>query len=143
MIYHYTHINKSMWFIQCHKIVLHLCMRGSKKICQRGSNFDNVFLVDEGREDPSTTISGPSSARQRNAFYGPLPPSGSAHALSDIQIITSSISLCSKCTRMQVKFGKLLYGCVYIREIIHSLKLMDCLPVHTHKLYNNCHHRIC
>ena len=26
------------------------------------------FLVDEGREDPSTTISGPSSARQRNAI---------------------------------------------------------------------------
>ena len=26
------------------------------------------ILVDEGREDPSTTISGPSSARQRNAI---------------------------------------------------------------------------
>ena len=44
-----------------------------KKFCQRGSNFDNVFfvlffLIDEGREDPSTTISGPSSARQRNAI---------------------------------------------------------------------------
>ena len=51
-------------------------MRGSRKICQRGSNFENVyfcfvlfsFLVDEGREDPNTTISGPSSARQRNAI---------------------------------------------------------------------------
>ena len=33
-------------------------------------NFDNVFffLVDEGRENPSTTISGPSSARQQNAI---------------------------------------------------------------------------
>ena len=32
MIYHYTHKNKSTWFIQCHKkIVLHLCMSGSKK----------------------------------------------------------------------------------------------------------------
>ena len=32
---------------------------------------DNVFfcfLVDEGREDPSTTKSGPSSGRQRNAI---------------------------------------------------------------------------
>ena len=29
-----------------------------------GSNFDYVFLVDEGREDPNTTISGPLSARQ-------------------------------------------------------------------------------
>ena len=40
-------------------------------LLERGSNFDNVFLVDEGREDPSTTISGPSKARQRNAIYGP------------------------------------------------------------------------
>ena len=51
-------------------------MRGSRKFCHRGSNFDKVFLpfsftfflVDEGREDPSTTISGPSPARQRNAI---------------------------------------------------------------------------
>ena len=27
-----------------------------------------VFLVDEGGEEPNTTISGPSSARQRNAI---------------------------------------------------------------------------
>ena len=27
-----------------------------------------IFLVDEGREDQNTTIGGPSSARQRNAF---------------------------------------------------------------------------
>ena len=31
-------------------------MRGSKKFCQRGSDFDNFFLVDEGREDPNNTI---------------------------------------------------------------------------------------
>ena len=43
-------------------------MRGSRKFCQRGSKFDKAFLVDEGRKDPDTTISGPSSARQRNAF---------------------------------------------------------------------------
>ena len=48
-------------------------MRGSRKFCQRGSNFDNsffvcFFLVDEGKEDPNTTISGPSWARQRNAI---------------------------------------------------------------------------
>ena len=38
-------------------------MRGSRKFFQRGSNFDYVFffLVDDGREDPNTTISGPSS----------------------------------------------------------------------------------
>ena len=50
-------------------------MRGSRKFCQRGSNFENVFflfcfsfLVDKGREDPNTTISVPSSAHQRNAI---------------------------------------------------------------------------
>ena len=36
--------------------------------CQRGSNFDIFFLVDEGREDPNTTISGPSLACQQNAI---------------------------------------------------------------------------
>ena len=43
-------------------------MRGSRKFCQRGSEVDNFFLVDEGIEDPNTTINGPSSARQRNAI---------------------------------------------------------------------------
>ena len=46
-------------------------MRGSRKFCQRGSNFENVsfwfvlfsFLVDEGREDPNTTISVPMIAK--------------------------------------------------------------------------------
>ena len=38
-------------------------MRGFSKFCQRRPNFDNVlfifiFLVDEGKEDPNTTISG-------------------------------------------------------------------------------------
>ena len=37
--------------------------------CQRGFNFDVVvFLVDEGREVQSTTISGPSSSRQQKAI---------------------------------------------------------------------------
>ena len=31
------------------------------------------------------------------------------------------------------------YGCAYVWEIIHSLKLMDYLPIHTHKPYNNLH----
>ena len=34
---------------------------------------------------------------------------------------------------------KLLYGCAYVREIIHLLKLMDYLPIHMHKPYNNLH----
>ena len=32
------------------------------------SNFDNVFFVDEGREDPNRTMTAPSSARQQNAI---------------------------------------------------------------------------
>ena len=32
---------------------------------------------------------------------------------------------------------ELLYGCAYVREIIHSLKLVDYLPIHTHKPYSN------
>ena len=34
---------------------------------------------------------------------------------------------------------QLLYGRAYVREIIHSLKLVDYPPVHTHKPYNNLH----
>ena len=30
---------------------------------------------------------------------------------------------------------QILYGCVYVREIIHLLKLVDYLLVHTHKPY--------
>ena len=29
--------------------------------------------------------------------------------------------------------------CAYVREINHSLKLVDYLPVHAHKPYNNLH----
>ena len=32
------------------------CMHGSRRFCQRGSRF---FLVDEGIEDPNTTMNGP------------------------------------------------------------------------------------
>ena len=39
-------------------------MRGSRKSCQGGPTLTTFFLVDEGREDPSTNISGPSSVRQ-------------------------------------------------------------------------------
>ena len=34
-------------------------MRESRKFCQRGSNYENVILVDEGWEDPNTTIFNP------------------------------------------------------------------------------------
>ena len=43
-------------------------MRGSRKFCQRGSNFNFFLFFDEGRNDSNTTISGPSTARQRNAI---------------------------------------------------------------------------
>ena len=43
-------------------------IRGSRKFCQRGSNFDNFFLFDEGKNDTNTTFSGPSTTRQRNAI---------------------------------------------------------------------------
>ena len=47
------------------------CMRGSRKSCQTMITLFSFFsadLVDEGREDPNTTVGGPSSARKRNAI---------------------------------------------------------------------------
>ena len=35
---------------------------------------------------------------------------------------------------------QLLYGCAHVREIIHSLRLVDNPPVHAHKPYNNLHY---
>ena len=35
--------------------------------------------------------------------------------------------------------SKLLYGFASVRAIIHSLKLLDYLPVHTHTPYKNLH----
>ena len=42
-------------------------IRRSRKFCRGwgGVKFDNVFLLDEGIEDPNTTKKMPSSARQR------------------------------------------------------------------------------
>ena len=50
------------------KLFIDNYMHGSRKLCQSGSNIDKFFLVDEEREDQNITISGPSSARQRNAI---------------------------------------------------------------------------
>ena len=36
----------------------------TQKVLSEGSKFDKGFLADEGRMDPNTTISGPSTARQ-------------------------------------------------------------------------------
>ena len=43
--------------------ILTLVMRGSRKFCQGGPTLTTFFLIDRGREDPNTDISGPSSAR--------------------------------------------------------------------------------
>ena len=49
--------------------ILFMCV--SRKFCQRGSNFENIFfLVDEGREDPNTTIRRPLLAHHRNTVNG-------------------------------------------------------------------------
>ena len=47
----------------------------ARKFCPGGggSNFDNIFLVDDGREDPNTTISGRSLACQRNTILMGVP----------------------------------------------------------------------
>ena len=41
----------------------------SKKFCQRTTLLISFFLLDEGREDPNTTISGRISERQRNTIF--------------------------------------------------------------------------
>ena len=40
-------------------------MCGTRMFCQWGSNYDNAFLADEGREDPNTTI------HYKRAIIGP------------------------------------------------------------------------
>ena len=43
-------------------------MCGSRMFCQRGVTLTYAFLVDEGREDPNTTISGPALAPSKTLF---------------------------------------------------------------------------
>ena len=59
--------------------------------------------------------------------------------LSDIPIIYIKYLTMHKVRKHAGAIRQLVYGCVYAREIIHSLKLVDYLPVHTHKPYNNSH----
>ena len=59
--------------------------------------------------------------------------------LSDIQMFYIKYLTMYKLHMHAGAIRKLLYGCAYEREIIHSLKLVDYLPVHTHKPYNNLH----
>ena len=60
--------------------------------------------------------------------------------LSDISMFNIKYLTMHKVHMHAGAIRQLLYGCVYVREIIHSLKLVDYLPVHWHKPYNNLSH---
>ena len=51
-----------------------ICISADQESLSEGVNFDIVFfflfffLIDKGREDPNSTIRGPSLARQQNAI---------------------------------------------------------------------------
>ena len=79
-------------------------MRGSRKFCQGGGGSP-TFIYDEGKEDPNSTESGPSSATSETPFVvllrdpmffvifqrgvpTPCPPSGSAHGLHEENLDT-------------------------------------------------------
>ena len=52
--------------------------------------------------------------------------------LNDIQMFYIKYITMDKMHMHTGAIRKLLYGCAYVREIIHSVKLADYLPVHTH-----------
>ena len=58
-----TYVQRSELFER--KIVIHVCIQ---KVRQRGSTFDHIFFVDEGRVDSNITKSGPSLSRQQNTI---------------------------------------------------------------------------
>ena len=60
----------------------------------------------------------------QNIFIAPL---------SDIQMFYIKYLTMYKMHMHAGVISKLLYGCAYVQKIIHSLKLVDYLPVHTHK----------
>ena len=51
-------------YYSTHHARIHKVLSEGVQLC----NSDGLFLFDEGREDPDTTKSGASSARQRNAI---------------------------------------------------------------------------
>ena len=57
--------------------------------------------------------------------------------LSDIPLIYIKYLTMHKVHMHAGVIWQLLYGCAYVREIIHSLRVVDYLPVHTHIPYNN------
>ena len=66
--WHMLRLQKRIPFLHILLVKEH-CMRGSRKFCQSGSNFDNVFfcfvLVDEERENKRAII-GPPAKRILN-----------------------------------------------------------------------------
>ena len=67
-------IEYKVWILAVLSICCYL-KHGSRKFCQRGSKFDNVFFffffflfVDGGIEDLNTALNGPSLACYRNAI---------------------------------------------------------------------------
>ena len=56
--------------------------------------------------------------------------------LSDIPIFYIKYLTMHKLHKHAGAIRQLLYGCAYVREIIHSLKLVDYPPAHTHKPYS-------
>ena len=50
-------------------IALQYCHARIQNFLSEGAQF---FFVGEGREEPNTNLSGPSSARQRNDVYGSI-----------------------------------------------------------------------
>ena len=59
--------------------------------------------------------------------------------LSDIPVFYIKYLTMHKVHMHAGAIRQLLYGCAYVRDIIHSLKLVDYPAVHTHKPYNNLH----
>ena len=62
-----------------------------------------------------------------------------SQSLSDISMFYIKYPTVCKVHMHAGAIRNLLYGCAYVREIIHSLKFVDYHPVYTHKLYNNLH----
>ena len=53
---------------QSMQLHLQACADQESFFSEGGGGPTLTFLIDEGKEDPNTTISGPSSARQRNVI---------------------------------------------------------------------------
>ena len=81
----------------------------------------------------------------RNSFVSPSPDCITTRLklciapLSDTRMFSIRYLTIHKVHMHAGAIRKLLYDSAHVREIIHLLKLVDYLPVHTHKPYNNLH----